>query len=574
MRTLLDASTESLLVTIGIVACVAALITGVIFYFAGKRSYRLYTTKIVDSSNSLRVFVIDVKNDSVRYFNRSKLKKRRFSSMTDFYNQFPSNEREKLIDWIGDLIDPDKTVPNYLEINVIVSRNHRNYFSLLQVGKIDREKQLIYIESYLLKYMFASRKNSKVASNRFTSEESFSHQLSHSNNKGYTFAINFFNKKVIGQPFPRYEFSQIKNVLVKYIEQKRLMLEYDEHQIIICDFKVNAHSQFMQLFSTIKNEINKFLTISSSMSDVGFSVGVVENRFFPGEATKVIETCLNLSKLAQDDNVEIIQYEEGRRFDGYNDTQHYRTEVERIVQDKRLKYLYRPIYNRNRNIIDGYQMFIETLDSFFDNINELKSYAIRTEDDHELFATIARTGISKFIQENTNPSYRLYFPITLNEINYVNRTLSHIAKIKETRIVLVIDENELTDFVDDQDVAFLASVRSFKSKGFEVALAINDNELTCSPLIYEAFDMFILSVKGHINRKNASRSMPSFQRLIEKLLHFKKTIIATDIPAWDILELVIKFGVDIVSSEAISPMAENVLPISKKTIDKIKKIQL
>lgn len=574
MRMLLSESLETMLVTFGVLLCVVALLIGFIFYVVSRKKYKSYATKIVDSSNSLRVFVIDVKNDTVRYFNRSKLQKRRVSNMTEFYNQFPSNEREKLIDWIGDLLDPEKNAPNYLEINVIVARNHRNYFSLLQVEKIDREKQLIYIESYLLKYMFASRKSSKVASNRFSSEENFSHILNHNNNKGITFAINFYNKKVVGQAVPRYEFSQIKNVLVRYIESKRMMLEYDEHQIVICDLKVNTRSQFMQLFSTLRNEINRFLTISSSLQDIGFSTGVVENKYFPGEASKIIETSLNLSKVAQDDNVEILHYEEGRRFDGYNDSQYYRTEVERIIQDKRLKYLYRPIYNRSRNIIDGYQMFVETLDSFFDNINELKTYAVRTEDDHELFATIARTGVSKFIQECTDSNYRLYFPITLNEIDYVNRVLSHIAKIKETRIVLVIDENELTDFVDNQDEAFLNSIRSFKSKGYEVALAINDNELTCSPLIYEAFDMFMLSVKGHINRKTASQSMPSFQRLIEKLLHFRKTIIATDIPSWDILELVIKFGVDIVSSEAISPMDENVLPISQKNIDKLQRIQL
>lgn len=571
MRTFID---EALFVSIGILVSALILIVCLVFYFVGKKQENKYNTKIVDASNSLRVFVIDVKNDTVRYFNRSKLTKRRHSNMTEFYNQFPSNERERLIDWISKLLDPEENVPNYLEIDVIVSRNHRNYFSLLQVEKIDRQKQIIYLESYLLKYMFASRKNSKIASNRFTSEETFSNQLNHVNNKGITFAINFFNKKIIGQPFPRYEFSQIKNLLVKYIEPKRLMLEYDEHQIIVCDFKISTKSQFMQLYTTLKNEINKFLIISSSNDEVGFSVGYTENKHFPKEASKIIETCLNLSKVAQDDNVEIIHYEEGKQYGEGNESQHYRTEVERIIQDKRLKYLFRPIYNRERNIIDGYQMFVETLDSFFDNINELKNYAIRTEDDHELFATIARTGISKFIQENNNPQYRLYFPITLNEINLINRTLSHIGKIKETRIVLVINENELTDFVDDQGETFLATIRSFKSKGFEVALLFEDNELTCSPLIYESFDIFILSVKGHINRKNASRSMPSFQRLIEKLLHFKKTIIATDIPTWDILELVIKFGVNIVSSEAISPMAENVLPISKKTLDKINKIQL
>ena len=50
--------------------------------------------------------------------------------------------------------------------------------------------------------------------------------------------------------------------------------------------------------------------------------------------------------------------------------------------------------------------------------------------------------------------------------------------------------------------------------------------------------------------------------------------IATDIPSWDIVELVLKFGVGFVSSEVIAPMDENILPISKKSITKIKSIKM
>ena len=199
---------------------------------------------------------------------------------------------------------------------------------------------------------------------------------------------------------------------------------------------------------------------------------------------------------------------------------------------------------------------------------------MRTGDNHELFATVTRTGVGKFIQENPNQSYRLYIPLSYNDINYVNRIFAHIARIKETKIVLVMNERELSDIVDEQNEGFLNTIHQFKTKGFEVALAIDNNELPCKPIIYESFDMFILSVKGHINHKNASTSMPSFQRLIEKLLHYNKVIIATDIPTWDILELVVKFGINIISSEAISPKSENVLPIAKKSLDKIMKIQL
>lgn len=555
----------------GIIICVIVALAIVLSFFGDRAEHKRFLKNVQESSNSLRVFVIDSKNDRVSYFNRSRLQKRKSSTMTEFYNQFPANERSKIITWVSNLLNNVPDTPNFLEINVLVNYNKKSFFSLLQVEKVDRSRGLVYLESYLLRYMYAQKtKNSQVR--KFVSHEKFASILTNTaSSKGVTISINFFNKRTYEETVPYLLFAQIKNVLVPYITVFRPMLEQGDNRIIISDLKAANKTNIIALANTLKNEISRLLMITSNQERVGFTFGVVENKYFIGSIDELIKTANMLSDVAKDDKKDMVFYEEGHKVGSDNNAQHYRTEVERIIQDKKLKYLYRPIYNVARNRMLGYQLFVEPLDSFFDSIDELKTYAVRTEDDKELFATIARNSVSRFIQEKDGITLRLFFPISVNEIDYVNRTFAHISSIKEANIVLILNEDELLDLSKDTSDSLVATIKTFKSKGYEVSLMLNNKETALPSQIYDSFDYFLISVVSHITaKKSQGRQLPSFQSLIEKLLKYDKPIVATNIPNWELVGYIIKLGVELVSSESISPSSENVLPLSKKSLTKLK----
>lgn len=545
---------------------VSIVISFIVVFASSKKKL----TELSDSSNSLRVYIVDAKNDQVRYFNRSRLQRKKISTITAFYNQFPADDRNKVISWIGDLLDNIEGTPKYLEVNVLFNYNKKSYFSILQVSKVDLDKSIIYLESYILKYMYV-RKDKKTNVNKYLSREKFSDSLELNHQaKGVTFAINFFNKRTMENEISRLLFAQIKNVLVKYATPYRPMLEHEDNQIIISDLKINARTQILVFINTLKNEINRLLLINSEDDIIGFSFGVAENRYFYNAVDQLLETVVELANIAKDDNKLMLVYEEGKKIEKEKDELHFRTEVERIIQDKKIKYTYRPIYNSERKRILGYQANFEPLDSFFDSIQELKSYALRTEDDQELFTTISKNSITRFVQEKDGASLRLFFPVNVNEISYINQTFAYISSIKEANIVLILNEDELLDQPTELNPAFIENIMAFKSKGYEVGLLLNDNEAALSSQFYEVFDYFLLSVASHVtDRKSQNRQLPSFQSLVEKLLRYNKPIIAIDIPNWSLVEYVIKLGVDIIGGDPIAPFDENVLPLNTKILQKI-----
>lgn len=567
----MEMSLENILILSGVALLGVVLIVLIISFILSQTSSKRYKNDIYETSNSLRVFIIDAKNDRVRYFNRSRLQRKKTSTITAFYNQFPANERDKIITWVGDLLDDTPNTPKYLEINVLINFNKKSYFSLLQVTKVDHTKDIIYLESYILKYMYATKtKNIKVR--KFLSREKFIACLNaYHQPKGVTFAIDFFNKRTLEEEIPHLLFSQIKNVLVPYITPYRPMIEHGDNQLIISDLKISQRTNMLAFINTLRNEINRLLMISSETDTVGFSFGVAENKYFYNSTDSLIDSVVELSQVAKEDGKDFLIYEEGKKINPEGDVLHYRTEVERIIQDKKIRYTYQPIYNAAKSRMLGYQAHFEPLDSLFDSIDELKAYAIRTEDDKELFATIARNSISRFIQQRDGVSLKLFFPLSINEIGYVNRTFSHISSIKEANIVLIFSEPEILDLSTEAMDSTIQLIKTFKSKGYEVALLIDQNEAALPSSAYEIFDFFMLSVSAHItNRKLQNRQLPSFQALIEKLLRYNRPILAIDIPTWSLVEYVIKLGIDIVSSDAIAPGDENILPLNKKSITKLK----
>lgn len=569
---------DNILLSIGIIFLCSVIVFVTITFIISFQNEKKFDKLIKEATNSLRVYVIDLKNDRVYYFNRINLRERKVLNVADFYNHFAINERDEIMNWINSLLEKEKDneTPLMKEAHIPSKTKKKMFLSLLQVEKVDYKKSLIFIDSYLLKTNTNKKLKTKDALVTFATVEQFNKLLLNNNTtKGMTFIFNFYNRRNPDEEISHLVFAQLKNIFASHITQYKQMIEYGNHQIIVTDLKASHRAAIMQFITLLKSEVNTFLMISSLLENISFTIAAVENKFFFNEPDKLLNTLVSLSETAVEENVATVWYEEGKVVSHTDDNEAYRTEVERIIRDKKLKYYFRPIFDLERMRVLGYQTFAEPQDSFFGSIKELKSYAARTEDDRALFATIARNTITRFSQEKSSDDLRLFLPINNFEKNYVNRTLSHIQNIKNTHVVLIYSEQELCDLPKDNDDVVVTEIRTFKSKGYEVALELNDNDLTLSSSIYESFDFFMTDVDSNLslNDKSAQKSLINFRNLIEKLLKYHKPIITTNVSSWNGVELMDKLGITLISSDAISPMDENILPIPAKSIMKIKNLK-
>ena len=566
----IDVSEILLFLVIGL--AVAGIITVIILFSVLNHREEAHNKDIKDLSNSLRIFVIDVPNDKVRYFNSAHLRDRKTTSITTFYNQFTSKERENLINWIGNLLDQNEDTPKFIEVTVFIRASKQNVTSVLEVAKIDYKKQLIYIESHLLQTTFKSK--AKGERLEFSKHDYLFKRIFSSNGRGVTFAFNFFNKRTKTADFSQLAYADIRDIMVGFTSEDIVLCEEKYGQIIITNFSIRGKNEINSFIESVKARVNRFLLIKSYSDSIDYTIGVIENSENFRDAKTLIKNALMVSDLTKDSENQIAFFNDIKTILIDDQGKQFRTDVQEVIEDNKLHYYFQPIYNVDRGRVIGYKSSIVPYDSYFHEIDTLKNYAMRTEDDKELFSIITKNVISRFVQEKNDNNFLLFFPVSFNEINFVNKSLGHTRGVSDCNIVIVLKERELSNLPDEyEEEALVNSIRSFKSKGYAVALEIDDDILTLSPKLYSSFDYFNLSVATHISKKNAGRNLPSFQGLIEKLLHYETPIIALDIQSWDIVELVYRLGVSNICSDAIAQPAENIMPLQRKIITKINNLK-
>ena len=154
------------------------------------------------------------------------------------------------------------------------------------------------------------------------------------------------------------------------------------------------------------------------------------------------------------------------------------------------------------------------------------------------------------------------------DIDHMVSILPHIPQVKDANLVLVFDEQEVNENSSQLDL-LNASLMKFHQMGFDIALLLQDKNLLLDSSVYTNFDYFVAGASMLNEIKKNNRIRLSIHTLIEQLLKYKKPIIATDLEGWQSIELIIKSGINYISSEAVAASNDMLLPVDKKKMEKL-----
>jgi hypothetical protein len=237
----------------------------------------------------------------------------------------------------------------------------------------------------------------------------------------------------------------------------------------------------MLFVHSLVNDINRFLSLNSLIEQIGISVA----------SSSIILSKRRRKNAPSSDGGrglwprgnELITWYRGMARDDTIE-QSNRTEVENIIRNKKLKFLYRPILDAEKMKVLGYQSFVQPFDTFFDSIGELKEYAPH-RDDKELFGTISRNVISRFINEKNGDYLRLFFDVLWQEKPYILKTFGHINRIKKPISSSSSLETDINNQTDDDEI-MISELRTYKVKGYEIALKLADKDLLLNSTVYDS----------------------------------------------------------------------------------------
>ena len=545
-------------------------------YFVSSNKDKGYDTRIKAEATTLRIYIIDPKKNSVVYFNRSDLKNKRTIDINTFYSHFHDNDVDKIKSWIYDICTNYRSADRYIEADVIVNHGRNTYFSLLKLLKYDPNEGVIHLESFILKYITpnntANKKKKTILNGMVKRSTMESLILKEKSLKGFTFAIRFYyirQKFLSNDKIERYMILTLKNVIYPYASNPRVprqIIDGGENELLLFDLRIASRDEAMVLATSMAHSIKKCIGVNGFSESVNFSIGVVENaqyyQDFDSMVVKAQEACMSAQHNAQ----EILLYQ--KQAAPLIEINRYREEVENLMRPNSLRYLFRPIFDVSKRKTIGYFEYVKAYDSPFASFAEMSKYAAKVDMSKEFFATISRYVIPKFASEKQEDDLRLFMLVSLQDIDHMAEILLQIPQTRKIHLVLVFNEQEINANASNLEL-LNNSLKRLRSDGFELAMLMKDKNLLLDSSVYYNFDYFVAGsmMIGEIKKNNRIRL--SIHSLIESLLKYHRPIIATDLEGWQSIELIIKSGVSIVSSETISSSNDMLLPLEKKKIEKL-----
>ena len=555
-----------------LVAGIATLLFALITY-----QEKHFEEQLFYESTTITIFLIDVKQNKVTYFNKSDLKHRETSDLVSFYNRFHPNDVDEVKNWIFKICSDPNNTDEYLEADIMVNNNKKPVFSLLKLLKFDPQIGVIHIETKLLKYITPNNAPKASSARKMPNgivKRSVIMQIVNKNKslRGYTYGIRFFyakQKALSNNKIERHMTMTLKNVVYPFAsdtKNPRQVLDDGGNELFLFDLRIASREDAMQLANSISHALKRQIEVNGFSGLISFAIGIVENGQYYQDFDTIMECVKEACISGQTNGNELVVHT--RNLSTPNDLEKYTEQIEHIMKDNVLRYLFRPIIDVKTTNILGYFEYVRAYDSPFSNFGEMSKYAAKINKNLDLFAHIAKHVIPRFVSECEDKQIGLFLSISMADIENVVGIVKQIPTSEKANIIFVLDEQEVNENAGNVDI-LKSALKNVRVQGYHIALLLKDKNLLLDDSVYHLFSYFVVgsAMLGAIRKNNRIRL--STYALIESLLKYDRPIIATDLESWQAVELIIESGISLVSSEVVAPSNDMLLPLEKKKMEKL-----
>jgi len=555
------------IIGISITLVVLAAGIGAVWFYSFHISNR-FEKYIMRNENSVRSFIINKGEKTVRYFNLNQVKDVKTIPLEKFYVPFSSDQIERIDAWLNDLLKKTSDVEEYLECEVYIGKMKKKYNSILKCTAVDYEKKLIHIDSYLFMHLNTRNKTGRK-NNDILLEEALRRIRIHPSIKGFTYNFKFacFDGQT-KKEMNRLLFTQLKEIAIaKAYPPGKYLLEVSSSEFAVVDARAVDHNKAMDFVHNEVNSIRRFLEINGLTTTVTIAVGMVSNSYFPGNIKKLVNKAQEMSNIAFEKNALIITYSKSML---NNQEDKFDSEIEHVIKEKKILQTFTPIYDISHDRTIGYINNAMPNNTSAKTMNELYLRAVKTDETKKLLQAIVKDAYTLFTEQNTDDNSILFLYLKCSDaLSFLSFAKS--SMIKETETVAVFDEYDVQYYKNNYN-DFGEIIAKFKAKKIQPCLRLSDKSLILDSSVYASFSYFIVSLRNEKSHTKSNVTNIDYRVIVEKLLKYNRPIILSNVIGWTNIELLVRSGINYIASPTLVATDRRVSPISSKNISKIKRM--
>lgn len=549
---------------------IVMLVIAVLLIIHGNRKDLKDQNIILGNITTPRIFLLDLGEGKVTYFNRGSFGERKNGLLPQFFQQFTAKEVDRLDKWVNALIDPKSEASKFYKVDVFVRDMRRSYASILEVTGVDYEKKIIHLESYLYRYLKANDQMNLTVKKKenigyLTEEELVKvYRRAHKRGRGVygaiSIAVTASGAQTHRAEIPPHLWYELQNQVAVYRKRSRVIRFGDNHTVGIYFPRSSDVDTAIDVFQSIKKRMSGYLQ-KNGYNEYSLGIGLTRSRQF-SEMNMFFKTAEELSLYALKEDGRLLIHDPNKEIKDM-DLSLYRSELTQLVARKGVDTLFQPIVNAKTVEILGYLTTFSISGSLFGSFNEAAQFARENKQNEQLVKMVLRKAAARYYNMRRNNKQLLFVPLGLGGVDFISDAFSTQPFANDLKMVFMLEEQDFANtFVNIEDM--LKLIKNIKKQKYEVCLIISDTELTLPDKIYGEVDYFMVNEKILTHTVNDERERLSLLSSLGKLLRHQKPIMISDLPKWSEIEYYIRAGVDYVASDEISKKDNSLQTIDKK----------
>lgn len=531
---------------------------------------------IIGNLTTPRIFVLDYLEEKVTYFDRGNYANRKKGPIPQFFEQFTAKEVEELDYWINRLLEKKSHVSLSYKVDVFVRSMRRSYASILEVKKIDYDKKVIHLESYLYRYLKPNDQSNLTVKKKedigYLSSVALArlYKRQRGRGRGVYGAINIVStlpKQSQKIEIPPHIWYELQNQVAFYRGKNRIIRFLDNYTVGIYMPSRNDITPLIDIMKKIYTRVGSYLE-KNGYHNFSLAIGIARARQFD-DMKMHFKTAEELSMFAHREigDIKMLIYDPAQEVKAL-DLSLYRNELLSIVQKKSVEPLFQPLIDSRSVEILGYLTSFQISGSLFASYQDLTTFARENKQNEPLMKMVLRKTAATYHNAKRNNRHLLFIPISIDDVSFLSETFSTQPFASDLKIVFMLEEQDYAHTFDLGE-EMSAINKKIKKMGYGIALIISDSELTLPDKIYGEVDYFMVNEKILARTEGSERERLYLLSSLGKLLRHKRPITFIDLPKWSEIEYYIRAGADYVASDEISKK-----DFTLETIDKKKALRI
>ena len=504
---------------------------------------------------NVRIYTYDYAKKSFYFFDKFNLKNTKTYDEQQFINQFVPSDKYRVQDWLRGVAQTNNYT-QFIQADLKVKHPNTIIPSMLQLTGVNRQKNIIHFESFLLPYYSTSNNNNPRIFKKFLLKSKEECQDFISNDDAcFLGSVYYLKLYRAGAARPNDQAylsginKKIMAVLSKFLSKNKKIYLVNDLEEIIIDNTAISRVMTMNTAATIETTITQFLNFNTPDIDLYVAIGVTIGSFYSKSFDQAFNQSLEMVNAIQDNyTVSKVQLYNPNFFNELTVQKNELEEVKMLVKNSTFRVYFTPTLNIKTGEKSIYFVTCVPYGTEIHSFNDVIAMASQFKGGSEqLFKSVNEKcllGLS-----NYHAQISLIFRIPYLGIHDFLKSLNkdENSKIEWT---LAIKETDLLAYLDDQ-ATMTKTFQKVTNMGLKIAIILaNSSPSLPSKILY--FASFFVVSTYFTSRLKDSRVINDLRMIGSSYQEFPAPLIYSGLKDFNDIELPAHFGGRIFECDALA----------------------